>query len=272
MPKANPFPGMNPWLERRWDAVHAALIAYAHDRLNEILPDCFQAQMQERVFIETFKGPGRSFYPDVHVHEQRRPPGVDEQGPGEGGTSVATLTVTDPIVIHVADAEIKEPYLEILDAGSGGRVVTSIEFVSRSNKAAGPGRELYIRKQHDVQAGGVNLVEVDLLRGGQSVTLPPRYLIPETHLTPYHVSVWRANRPDRIEYYAAPLRRRLPAVRIPLRPSDPDVVLDLQGLIDLAYVRGRHYTIDYTQPPQPPLSDEDAAWAAEVVKRIATGS
>jgi hypothetical protein len=36
-----------------------------------------------------------------------------------------------------------------------------------------------------------------------------------------------------------PLRQRLPAIRVPLRRTDPDAALDLQVLIEQCYERGR---------------------------------
>jgi Protein of unknown function (DUF4058) len=48
-----------------------------------------------------------------------------------------------------------------------------------------------------------------------------------------------------------PLRQRLPAIRVPLPRSDPDVALDLQGLTDQCYERGRYGSVlDYAQPPK----------------------
>ena len=62
-----------------------------------------------------------------------------------------------------------------------------------------------------------------------------------------------------------PLRHRLPAIRLPLRPTDPDVLFDLQPLLDRAYANGR-YPIDYGRPPDPPLDAEDAAWAEGLLR------
>jgi hypothetical protein len=43
------------------------------------------------------------------------------------------------------------------------------------------------------------------------------------------------------------------------------VALDLQSLIDLCYVGGRYgSTLVYTKPPNPPLPEEEAAWANEI--------
>ena len=48
----NPFPGMNPWLEDYWRDVHASLLVYARDQLNEELPPGLQARVDERLAID----------------------------------------------------------------------------------------------------------------------------------------------------------------------------------------------------------------------------
>jgi hypothetical protein len=86
--------------------------------------------------------------------------------------------------------------------------------------------------------------------------------IPEGHRSPYAVCARRGWKPFEIEYYRIPLRERLPAISIPLRPADPDVALDLQSLIDQCYESGRYGDdINYREEPDPPLSAEDAGWA-----------
>ncbi|MDB5301257.1 MAG: hypothetical protein JWO87_2920 [Phycisphaerales bacterium] len=222
----NPFPGMNPYLEQRWGDVHAALVTYARDRLQEALPDDLRARMQERVFIET-------------------EPGISSEIPAD---------------------QITESYIEIIDARSGGRVITVIEIISRANKAPGPGRDLYLRKQADVRSGNANLVEIDLLRGGQLVSMALPELISPEHKAPYHVSVFRASAPTWLEYYGAPLRRALPTIRVPLRATDLDGALNLQELVDMAYQRGRYDDIDYLEPLRPSLPPDDAAWVDSILK------
>lgn len=256
--RENPFPGMNPFLEQRWGDVHTALIAYSRDLLQDRLPDELRARMQERVLVESEDDDlyERSFYPDVHVFERQ-----------SGRSSGTALAEADPWVIHLPQDLIKHTYLEIIDAHSGGRVITIVEFLSPSNKIEGAGRRLYLQKQDEAQSAGVNLVEVDLLRGGLAATLAkPDYIDPHKR-TPYHVSVFRAMRPWQLEYYPGAMRAKLPTVRIPLRPRDMDISLDLQELINLCYRRGRYDDIDYTKPLRVPLTDEDAAWAREVVER-----
>jgi Protein of unknown function (DUF4058) len=257
----NPFPGMNPYLEQRWGDVHAALVTYARDLLQEVLPDDLRARMQERVFIETEAGSSgapRSIYPDVHVYEQPRG--------RAGGPAAGSAAVAEPVLIHLPAAEITESYIEIVDARSGGRVVTVIEFISRANKVPGPGRDLYLRKQTDAQRASANLVEIDLLRGGQSVSLALPDLVPPGYKAAYHASVFRASAPTRLEYYKAPLRETLPTIGIPLRATDPDAALKLQDLVDLAYQRGKYDDIDYVEPLRPSLAPDDAAWVETILR------
>jgi hypothetical protein len=49
---------------------------------------------------------------------------------------------------------------------------------------------------------------------------------------------------------------------VPLRLPDPDVPLDLQAALQTAYDEARYdLSIDYSQPPTPPLNEADAEWA-----------
>jgi hypothetical protein len=74
-------------------------------------------------------------------------------------------------------------------------------------------------------------MEIDLLRGG-AWALPDRSLLnPAPPGRVYHnVGVTRSPRLSRCEFYVLPLRERLPAIRVPLRRTDPDAALDLQAL------------------------------------------
>ena len=77
----------------------------------------------------------------------------------------------------------------------------------------------------------------------------------------------------RHEYYPAALRNRLPQFRIPLRLGETPVILDLQPPLNQAYENGRYVRrIDYALPPEPPLSDEDLAWARGLLQSHASGS
>lgn len=161
----------------------------------------------------------------------------------------------------------KERYIEIFDT-SGGRVITVIEFVSPTNKIAGDGREQYLRKQQEVRGAGINLVEIDLTRRGERQLAFPEAELPPNHRATYLACVYRGFATRRYEIYPLPLRERLPAIRIPLRDEDPDATLDLQALVDRAYVEGRYDDLDYSAACDPPLTEDDARWAAELVSHV----
>jgi hypothetical protein len=61
----------------------------------------------------------------------------------------------------------------------------------------------------------------------------------------------------------------LPAIRVPLRPTDADVVADLQPLIDQCHERGRYHLLNYRLDLDPPLSSEEAAWMNGVLREHA---
>jgi len=61
--------------------------------------------------------------------------------------------------------------------------------------------------------------------------------------------------------------RRLPAIGIPLRPTEAAAALDIQGLIDRVYRNGAYdEEIDYPSDPAPPLDEEAARWADRLLK------
>lgn len=247
---------MDPFLERHWRDVHQTLITYAREDLNKRLPADLQARSEERVSVEHPDDFVRVIVPDVRV--------VD-QGPGNwsGIAEGADPRVAQPVVIEVEAEDATEGYVVILDAA--GQLVTVIEFISPSNKR-GEGLEEYVRKRKELIQGGVNVVEIDLVRKGDWRALFKPSL-PGQHKTPYRVTVRRARNPRRVELYPIRMQDRLPAIAIPLRETDADTRLDLQPLIDRAYESGRYETLSYRMSCDPPLEDDDAAWADEVLRK-----
>lgn len=75
---------------------------------------------------------------------------------------------------------------------------------------------------------------------GMHPYLEMRWRDVHSRLMVYLICVRRASFPHHAESYPAPLREPLPNIPIPLRPSDTDVILQLQPLIDECYHRGRH--------------------------------
>ena len=262
----SPFPGMDPYLEQFWRDVHQRLIVYSCDALQSSLPDQLRARVEERVFVESDEVQYRSFYPDVHVveHSPLRQPVSAPQPPASA--TEGDVAVEDPLLVHIRDEPITQSYIEIVEAGSGNRVITVIEFLSPSNKAPGEGQDLYLQKQREVQGAGASLVEIDLTRSGRRRMLVPLERTPRSHRTTYQVCVLRGWVTGQVEMYRAPLERRLPVIRVPLRQTDEDASLDLQALIDQCYANGRYDDLDYQADPLPPLNPHDAAWADELLR------
>ncbi len=260
----SPFPGMDPYLERHWRDVHSRLIIYACDQMQTQLPGSLFARVEERVYVERGDSDERSMYPDLRV-VQHHPGGTD--------TAVAVLDeveMAEHYIFQVGDEPVTETYLEILDASSGNRVITVVEFLSPSNKIPGEGQDQFLKKRQECREAQVSLVEVDLLRGGKLIPGISLDRVPAHHRTGYNVLVRRGWEPGGVVFYALPLREKLRGVHIPLRPTDKDVVLDLQAIVDQCYRNGRYYdTLDYQEELEPPLKGEDAAWCDALLRAAA---
>jgi hypothetical protein len=49
--------------------------------------------------------------------------------------------------------------------------------------------------------------------------------------------------------------------------GEEEPILELQPLLDRVYEKGRYYlAIDYSQPPQLPLSEEDTQWVETLLR------
>lgn len=260
----NPFPGMNPFLEMRGPDVHVALIGYIRDGLSSELPLDLNVRAEEGI---TIAGPEKpvNYRADVAVSESWKrgiPPAWQPAEKLPDGVALA-----EPIVLHVPPETPR--WLEIREAG--GRLITVIEVLSATNKI-GDGANDYRSKRRDYQSAGVNVVEIDLLRGGEHVLgFPRQNLRGAAAAAPYMICVSREASPGTRFVYPIALAQRLPAIAIPLRERDADVPLDLQPLLDRAYENGRHWQEDFSQPLHPPLNAEEQAWvtgqlrAAELV-------
>lgn len=258
-----PFPGMDPWLEQHWGDVHTSIVTYCRNRLQGALPRDLRARVEERVFREWEEQgefQGRSTVPGVRVVE------YPKSGPSRE-TGIAVVDADPAMKIKPFDEATTERFIEIRDFGAGGRLVTVIEVLSPSNRERGRGREAYLKKREELHEAHVNLVELDLLRTKESIDAISRAELRNDYHTPYLVTVSREDSTGReYEIYKAPLECRLPIIRVPLRPSDNDVILAIQPILDDAYDRGGYDIIDYGVPPKPPLEGAAAEWADQLLK------
>lgn len=243
---------MDPYLEPHWRDVHASLLTYIRDALQDSLPRDLLARIEEEVTIDPDRPPrkGAYFHPDVSISEPWvEAPRVEE----------TALDLAEPLIFP-AQEEI-ERHLEIRGV-DGSAPVTVIEVLSPTNRRPGPSRDSYIAKRRAYQAAGVNVVELDFLRGGEHTIAVRLNDIPPRQRGAWYASVWRVSA-WHWELYALQLREKLPRISIPLRPTDDDVILALQPLLDQAYERGRYDRLDYSRPPDPPFEKADAEWLRE---------
>ncbi len=228
----SPFPGMDPYLEAPdiWPDLHHALAAEMRSELNQSLPSPYYARLEMR-----------------------------------------------PEMDNIPVNPMRHHFVEIRDSSQGHKLITLIEIVSPSNKRSGPDRQAYERKQREVLESDANLIELDFLRDGRRI-LPDRNLealfreLPEP--AAYVVLVNRAWRraPGSSAYQIFPvgLREWLPCIPIPLKESNDELTLDLQFAFNRAYDSGpyRRGAVNYAgEPAEPPLSEKDVAWAAELIRR-----
>ncbi len=252
----SPFPGMDPYLENPslWPDVHIELISAMRGTLNRLLGARYATRIQERIYVSTDDDPGRIvLIPDVPIASR----------PAKNGSSAklrktASPDVAEPLVLEtLLDEEVREPYLEVIDTANH-KVVTVIEVLSPANKIAGSkGLESFRGKRDAIMRSHAHWVEIDLLRGGVSLALRERIRPHE-----YFVHVSPIKLRSRGLVWPVRLSQRLPAIRIPLRSGDEDVLLDLQDALNSAYDRaGYDWLIDYAKQPVPRLTSQWAKWA-----------
>jgi hypothetical protein len=82
----------------------------------------------------------------------------------------------------------------------------------------------------------------------------------------YGVCVYLASGLRQREAYVFGLRDRLPVLSIPLRPTDADVPLDLQVLVDQCHERGRYHLLRYQAELDPPFGQADSAWVDQILR------
>lgn len=254
----SPFPGMDPYIEacNLWRDFHGHLIENIAEAVSARLPPRYVARTGRRSYIalvEAEEKRERHFEPDVSVTEPRRAPTRKDAG------SAATAIAEEEAVTLRAfiEEDFTERFLDIFELEPERRLVTSIEVLSPSNKKRrSAGWKKYLRKRQALLLGKANLIEIDLLRGGQRMPM-----LDPLPASPYYVLVARAILAPTCRVWPAFFHRPLPTISVPLSESDADVSLALQPLVDPIYARFRYGAdIDYTQPLTPPLTPDETVW------------
>lgn len=241
----SPFPGMDPYLEGSlWTTLHFALAAEIVRQLAPRLRPRYVALPLERMVMETPEDIAvttTSIYPDVSVVESQ------QMFARASSTAIATpplrlATIMPSAIPHVS--------IEIRDIAER-QLVTAIEILSPTNKR-GEGRKEYLSKRQRILLSTTHLLEIDLLRTGQRV--PMQQLLPSAS---YFIFLSRAESRPIVDVWPVSLQQALPSVQVPLLAGDADLILDLQQTFSSVYdLLGYDLLIDYTQPPEIPLSVE----------------
>jgi hypothetical protein len=254
---------MNPYLENPvwWLGIHNALMTFLWTTINAALPARYIANMAERVYVVE---PDREIYPDVWIEEQRTEPGS-----ARARRPVSAAIAADPaLLLDVESDEIHEAFIQIVPVEDESRVLTAIEILSPSNKTSGhPGRKLYRKKQREILSSDASLLEIDLLRTGEHTVVAPLARLSQRTTWRYLVSLSRGWQRSPVEAWAIKLQERLPRVTVPIVETEPDLVVDLQIILNRIYEEGPFARrIDYQRDPPVPLSPADAAWADALLR------
>ena len=165
--------------------------------------------------------------------------------------------------------EVSESYLEIHTVQEGHPLVTVIEVLTPTIKTAGNhGRTHYLQMQRELRNSRVNVVEIDLLRGGPHTTAVSYNPVAQAGPFDYHVCVRKMDELTRYLVYPVRLAERLPELSIPLLPGDPDVKIELQAVFQRCYDTGPYRrALTYRgRVPEPPLTAEQTAWVESLLR------
>jgi len=248
----SPFPGMNPYLEQSsvWTDFHNRFIPTLSEVIAAQVSPAYYVRIEEHLYVHEWPSPFARG--DVSVSERSK---SEPRTRGGAATLSAPLELTDPA--PTVDHE-RIPFLEVVTRDDR-RVVTVIELLSPTNKYAGADRAAFLTKRSTLLNRAIHYLEIDLLRGG------PRMPIRELPDCDYYVYLSRYHRRPQVEFWPLRLRDRLPLVPVPLRPEEDDARVDLQDLLNTVYDRARYQFSIYDDQPEPSLSPDDAAWAAQLL-------
>lgn len=250
----SPFPGMNPYLEQAdaWHDFHESFMPVVRDLLTAQLDPRYIVKIDEHIFIHDPGQLGRSLLGRGDVTVARRHE--------EPAAAVAVESIPAPVqaLLPAMDLE-RVSFLQILDRRHR-QLVTTIELLSPANKQPGPHREQYLLKREEIIGSTSHLVEIDLLRGGQSMP------IEDAEPSDYRIMVSRYEKRPQVDLWPLELADPLPIIPIPVKSPDADARLDLQQVLDQIYDAARYGTYLYDNPPDPPLEPAQRQWARQFVE------
>lgn len=265
---ASPFPGMDPYLESPaiWHTLHTRLITNLADQLTNKLAPTYIADFETDIvidYVDTGANGGSNsggtesrpvLEPDVAI---RKPASTVTELTATGSVVVAPLQLRIPMPVErrLSRVKIVHRKRELL--------VAVIELLSPVNKRPGDKREKYLKKRTKYLDSSIHFIEIDLLR--QWKRMPLEGKLPDCD---YLILVSDANKRPDVDVWPLSVRNPFPLIPVPLLRPDPPVMADLGEALRIAYMRARYdLQVNYDQPPTPPLSQEDAPWAEELIAR-----
>jgi len=229
------------------------MIASSIPRLQRQMPHDLRASIEQGMKISTRFTDNKGSQPDVSVWKVREDTLLASAPPNFSPPIVRDVTYPKPR--HLTIREI------------GGELVTVIELLSPTNKH-GSGAHAYLQKRLGLMESGINLVEIDLVRKWglalaqfEDDEMADSIRIDKGRLPAHATTVFRAEQPLQREIYRVTYQKPLPAIRVPLRPDDQDIWLNLQELAEQCHADcAFDKSTDYRRNPEPALATEDVAW------------
>jgi hypothetical protein len=250
---------MDPYLEHPslWPDVHNRLIVAIADALAPKVAARYYIGVERRAYL--LKADDVVFIgrPDIAVIPHQRPQPMPRPVPlAEMGVLEVDVPMND---------EVEESFLEIREVMTG-KLVTILELLSPVNKLHTKGRAEYEDKRASVFRTRTNLVEIDLLRAGE-----PMEVVGDEVSSDYRILVSRSIQRPRAQLYHFNLHAPIPQFPLPLLPDDEEPLVNLGEILHALYNRARFdLRLDYSQPPVPPLREEDVQWADALIEQHLT--
>jgi hypothetical protein len=250
---------MNPYFEQtaHWLDFHTEFLSSFRRILAPQVGPKYVVQLEEHIYIYDLPAEPRQRIGTADLSLVQSGGGIDE----EHHAALGLLEAPAEVWLPEQDVE-RVPFLEVRDR-LGRDLVTVIELFSPSNKRSGDDREQYLTKRRELLRSPAHLVEIDLLRGWNPM---PQERRPECD---YSVMVSRAEKRRAADFWPIRLRDRLPVIPVPLRAPDKAAAVDLQEVLHRAYDGPGYEHFIYKGDPEPSLSATDAAWARQLLPKIA---
>ncbi len=205
--------GMHPMLEepRFFPDLHASLCVDIRYWIAPRLPERYTISVERGLSMTGPSGKSKQYRPDARIDR------VESPDPPYSDTVIA-----QPPSFMVDIPSQPQRYLAIRD--DDDELITTIEILSPVNKT-GDGYEDFRRKQEQLTAQQVHLVEIDLLTRGKGRWRDERvdaadYIVSVQRVTSTVASIWATARGE-----------ALPTIPIPLRKPDADIPLPLEQIL-----------------------------------------